>query len=173
MKREVPIFTDYNMIKKLMVMPIFIFFCGFPVFLIIDTESKNIGSICFFLFLGIISLSQIIIIYTNHISVYKDRIETGNVFSKKTTLFESIKKLDIRLVQESYRGGKYIVSYAIFFGEHGQELLKLRIESTLSSKNRIADIISVMENYNNKIELGKDVIKYLNENINYKKNNKL
>ena len=173
MKKEVPIFTDYNMIKKIMFMPLFIFLCGFPAFIIICTEGKDIGAICFFLIIELICLPLTIAIYTDHVSVYSDRIETGNVFSKKTTLFKAIKKLDIRLVQESYRGKKYDVLYAIFFSYRGQELLRIKVKYTLVSTNRIDDIISVIKNYNNKIELSKDFIKYLNENTNYKGWNKI
>lgn len=156
-----------------MFMPLFLLFCGFPVFVIISTGGKDIGAIWFFILIELMSLPLTIIIYTDHVSVYKDRIETGNVFSKKTTMFEAIKKLDIKLVQESCRGKKYDVLYAIFFSYRGQELLRIKVEYTLLSTNRIADIVSVMENYNNNIELSKEFIKYLNENTNYKKNNKL
>lgn len=90
MKREVPIFSDYNMIKKLMFLPVSIFSCGFSIILI--TSSENIKEGCFSLFLGIASLLMTIVIYTDHVSVYSDRIETGNVLSKKTTLFKAIKK---------------------------------------------------------------------------------
>lgn len=51
-------------------------------------------------------------------------------------------------------------------------VVKLRIKSTILSTNRIDDIISVIKNYNNKIELSKNLIKYLNKNTNYKKNKK-
>lgn len=77
--------------------------------------------------------------------------------------------MDIKLVQESSRGWKYNVLYAILFSKHGQELLRIKVKSTLLSTNRIDEIISVIKNYNNKIELSKDFIKYLNENTNYKK----
>jgi hypothetical protein len=173
LKRQAPIFTDYNMIKKLMFMPLFILLCGFPLFLIISTKGKDIGAIWFFILIELISLPLTIIIYTDHVSVYSDKIETGNVFSKKTTLFKVIKKLDIKLMQESCRGKKYDVLYAIFFSKRSQELLRIKVKSTLLSTNRIDDIISIIKNYDNKIELSKDFIKYLNENTNYKKNNKL
>ncbi|AQR94262.1 hypothetical protein [Clostridium saccharoperbutylacetonicum] len=169
MKQEVPIFSDYNMIKKLMFMPLFIFICGFPVFLIICTKNEELGSICFFILIELISLILTIAIYTDHVSVYSDKIESGNVFLKKTTLFKAISKLDIKLVQESYRGKKYDVLYAIFFSHSGQELIRIKVKYTLLSTNRIADIITVIKNYNNKIELSKEFIKYFNENTNYKK----
>jgi hypothetical protein len=173
LKQEVPIFSDYNMIKKLMFIPLFIFLCGFPGFVIICVKNEEIGVICFFILIELISLVLTIAIYTDHVSVYKDRIDTGNIFSKKTTLFKAINKLDIKLVQESYRGKKYDVLYAIFFSHSGQELLRIKVKYTLLSTNRIADIITVIKNYNNKIELSKEFIKYLNENTNYKKNNQL
>ncbi|EKQ56109.1 MULTISPECIES: hypothetical protein [unclassified Clostridium] len=171
MKKEKPILTDYNMAVKLIFMPLFILLCVFPILMIICI--KNIGFICFFLFAELIMLAVTVYIYTNHVSVYTDRIETSNIFSKETVLFKAIKKLDIKLVQESYRGKKYGVLYSIFFGNHGQEILKLRVKSTplsiLLSTARISDIISIIENYNKKIEISKNFIKYLNENTNYKR----
>lgn len=168
MKKEKPILTDYNMSIKLMFMPLFIIMCGFPIVMIICT--KSIGFICLLVFMELIMLAITIYTYTDHVSVYTDRIETRNVFSDVTVLFKAIKKIDIKLVEESCKGKKYNVLYGIFFDNHGQELLKLRIESTLMCTNKIADIITIIENYNKKIDISKNFIKYLNENTNYKKN---
>ncbi len=152
-------------------MPLFMLLCGFPILMIINI--KDIGPICFFLFVELITLVLTVYIYTDHVSVYPDRIETSNIFSKETVLLKEIKKVDIKLVQESYRGKNYDVLYSIFLGNHGQEILRLRIKYTLlymlRSTARISDIISTIENYNKKIEISKNFIEYLNANTSYKR----
>ncbi|NRT73820.1 hypothetical protein [Clostridium beijerinckii] len=137
LKREVPIFTDYNMIKKLMFMPLFTLLCGFPLFLIISTKSKDIGAICFFMLIELIYLPLTIIIYTDHVGVYSDRIETGNVFSKKTTLFEAIKKLD-------YCRNNPVVYYDPSGFESASKGRQFQLENELPEGGAAGDSSSIM-----------------------------
>lgn len=163
MEKEVPIFTDYNMTKKFMVMPIFIILCGFPALPII--YAKDIEVICFCLFIEIISLPLTIFCITSHISLYPDRIEIGTWPIKNIILFKNIKKLDIGIVDQTIRYKTNHLLSIIFWGNSGNTLTTIPFKST----SRPLDIISVIGRSNNKIMLSKNLIEYLNENTNYKK----
>ncbi|QES75396.1 MULTISPECIES: hypothetical protein [Clostridium] len=104
---------------------------------------------------------------TDHISLYQDRIETGSVFSKSIILFSDIKGLDLKLIEQTYRWKRWNVLSIVFLNNQNYSLLTLPVKSI----KRISDIIYALEN-NNKIKLSENLIEYLNENANYKKNKK-
>ena len=167
MKKEVPIFTDYNIIRKLLILIVFAVGFIFQFFMLVSQH--DLVPILFCFLLELMCLLIEIYIATWHVSLYTDRIETGSIFSKETILFKAIKELDIRLVEESCKGKKYEVLYAIFLGYRGQELLKIPVNSRSLATTKIFDIISVAENCNDKIKRSDNLIEYLKENTNYKK----
>ncbi len=154
MKREVPIFSEYNMNKKFKTILFLIIFCGWSILVI--TSAGDVGIICFFILMQIMSLVILVYILTSHFSVYSDKIEVGSVFSKSIVLFNKIKVIDIKLVEGSYRGHKSKALRIIFLDKQNHILC------SLSASERIPDVISTLKNYNYQINISHDLKEYLN-----------
>lgn len=149
MKRELPIFSEYNMSKKFKIILLLIIFCGLSIFVI--TSTSDVGAICFILLMQIMSLMILAYILTSHFSVYSDKIEVGSVFSKSIVLFNKIKVVDIKLVEGSYRGHKWSGLRIIFLDKQNHILC------SLSASKRIPDVISIVKNYNYQIKISHDL----------------
>ncbi len=162
MNKEIPIFSEYNIKRKLILIFFFVIICILPVFVLINRHDI-LAIWCVFLF-ELILLPFIIMLITDHISLYQDRIETGSVFSKSIILFNDIKGLDLKLIEQTYRWKRWNVLSIVFLNNQNYSLLILPVKSI----KRISNIIYALEN-NNKIKLSENLIEYLNENANYKK----
>jgi hypothetical protein len=160
LKREAPIFTDYNMKNKIRYIPLFIILCIFSILPI--TSIKDIGGICFFLFIGIISLLIAVLILTSHVNLYSDRMEVGSIFSKSIILFKEIKVVDIKSFEGSYRGNGWKTLKIIFLTKNDYML------GSIPANNRIADVITIIKNSNKELKISHNLLEYLNGSTNYK-----
>lgn len=156
MKREVPIFSEYNIKRKLILIIFFITLCILPVFILINRH--DILSIWLVLLLELMLLPFTIIMITDHISLYQDRIETGSIFSKSTILFSEIKGLDMKIIEQTYRWKKWKVESIVLLNNQNYILLSLPVKST----KRMHDIIFTIEKNNKKIKFSQNIIQYLN-----------
>lgn len=163
LNKETLIFSEYNIKRKLILIFFFVTICILPILVLVNRH--DIPAIWIVFFLELILVPFTIIIITDHISLYPDRIETGSVFSKSIILFNEIKGLDIKLIEQSYRWKKWKVISIVFLNNQNCILLTLPAKST----KRLHDIICALENSNKKIKLSHDLIEYLNENVNYQK----
>lgn len=154
MKREVPVFSEYNMNKKFKIIPLFIILCSLPIFPMIST--KDVGIICFLLVIQIIPLAIAAYILTSHFSVYSNKIEVGSVFSKSIVLFNKIKEVDIKLVEGSNKGYKWSAIRIIFLDKQNHVLC------SIPASESIPYVISIVKNYNYQINISHDLKEYLN-----------
>lgn len=161
--KVIPVFSEYNIKRKSVLIIFFITLCILPIIFLIKRHDIVIIWIVFLLELILLPIT--IIMITDHVSVYHDRIETGSIFSKSTILFNEIKGMDIKVIEQSYRWKKWKVTSIIFLNNQNYTLLSLPVKST----NRIHDIILAIEKNNSKIKLGPNLIQYFSENIDYTK----
>ncbi|EKQ57617.1 MULTISPECIES: hypothetical protein [unclassified Clostridium] len=160
MNKRILIFSEYNIKRKLILIIFFVTLCILPIFILVSQHDILVIWVVFLLELILVRFT--IILITDHISLYSDRIETGNVFSKSIILFNEIKKLDLKLIEQSYRWKKWKVISIVFLNSQNYILLTLPVKST----KRLHDIISALES-NNNIKLSQNLIEYLNENANH------
>ncbi|CUU49013.1 hypothetical protein [Clostridium beijerinckii] len=165
MDTERPIFSEYNTKRKSVVIIFFVILCMIPIFLLVNWHDIVVIWSVFLVELFLIPIT--IILTTDHVSLFSDRIETGNAFSKSIILLNEIKGVDIKSFEQSYRWEKWEDLSIIFLNNQNYILLTLPVKFT----KRISDIIIAIENNNNKIKISQNLIKYLNENTNYKINN--
>lgn len=162
MDKGILIFSEYNIKRKLILIIFFVTLCILPIFILVNRH--DIAAIWFVFLLELMLLPTTIIIITDHVSLYEDRIETGSIFSKSIILFSKIKSLDLKLIEQSYRWKKWTTISIVFLDNQNYVLLTLPAKST----NRLPDIIIALEN-NNNVKLSQNLIEYLNKNTSYKK----